>query len=405
MTNPIGLLFQWSRALVAVALLSVLGACSSEEGDHYAPSVVFERTQSTHLIAPGYKNTAQLLLRGVTGTPYTITIVEGEEWCSTKLLTPTTIKHSVLYAGAGTVEFLYIDANRERTAPERRATILVAYESGELFTLTIDQEPYSVPENYDRAWAELPAYLDDDNFRYVTHYAPISANRTVRNFTLCYDTEKCIANWVAYPLHKIYMNGTYVRTDEWAYDPKIPTNEQADLTRGSYRGGVRGHQCMSNHRYNNYSLEMNEQTFYSTNIMPQNYDFNSGSWNDMENICSRQICADTLYVVTGTHDVASWGSDKAGKRVAVPKYCWKVLLRTKAGNTGKRISEITSASELKAIGYWAANSSASETGLKEYIVSVQYIEEQTGFQFFPMLQESIASAVKQQNKPSDWGIN
>lgn len=83
-----------------------------------------------------------------------------------------------------------------------------------------------------------------------------------------------------------------------------------------------------------------------------------------------------------------------------------MILRTRSGRTGKRIDQITDASQLKAIGYWAANASSSNSGsLRDYTVSVAEIESKTGYKFFPMLDESIAAQVKAQNNPSDFGIN
>lgn len=108
---------------------------------------------------------------------------------------------------------------------------------GHEFTLTIDQADYSVPASMDHAWAELPAYVEDPDYQYVTHYAPLSSTVTARNFTICYDTKKRIANWVAYPIHDCYMQGSYNRADTWAYDPDIPSSQQADLSLGSYRSG------------------------------------------------------------------------------------------------------------------------------------------------------------------------
>ena len=188
---------------------------------------------------------------------------------------------------------------------------------------------------------------------------------------------------------------------------KVPTNQQADLDGRSYQGGyIRGHQCMSNHRYVQASSEMNAQTFYSTNIMPQNSTFNSGLWGSMEQVCTAQACSDTLYCVTGNWGTRGYATDQNGKRIAAPEYCFKVILRTRSGRTGKRIDQITDASQLKAIGYWAANASSSNSGnLRDYTVSVSEIERKTGFKFFPMLDEKIAEQVKAQNNPSDFGIN
>lgn len=393
--------------LVAILLLT-LGACSSSnDGENSQPfTAVFFDSETTTLEARGYENEPRIVLTGKVGTSYTITITEGGAWCLTSRRNNATSATGTLVSSRQIV-YIYLDEND--TGESRHAEITITFEGGETFLLTLDQESYSIPASLDHAWAELPAYIDDDDFLYVTHYAPISSTVTARNYTICFDKTKRIANWVAYPLHDCYMSGTYVRSNAWAFDPDVPSAYQADLSLGSYQNwqtnGIRGHQCMSNHRYVPYSDELNRQTFYSTNIMPQNSDFNSGSWGSMETIASAQRCSDTLYIVTGTYGVRSWSQDKAGTEVAMPEYCWKVLLRTRTGRTGMRIDQITDASELKSIGYWAENSSASKNGLQEYIVSVAYIEQQTGYKFFTMLDEAIADEVKSQNNPSDWGIN
>lgn len=399
-----GLLKLFGRAMVLGALLLVFGRCgSSDDGTPANISAVFMETETTTLDAKGYATDPRLVLTGPVGTAYTVTVTEGGSWCWTSRRTHTTTKSAKLVS-ANDVVYLYLDDNE--TGASRRAAVDVVFDGGHEFTLTIDQADYSVPASMDHAWAELPAYVEAPDYRYVTHYAPLSSTVTARNFTICYDTKKRIANWVAYPIHDCYMQGSYNRADTWAYDPDIPSQYQADLSLGSYRsGGIRGHQCMSNHRYVPYSPLLNEQTFYSTNIMPQNSAFNGGSWLSMENTASSKRCADTLYIVTGTYGVQGSGSDKAGTSVAVPEYCWKVLLRTRSGRTGKRVDQITDASQLMAIGFWAKNASSSKNGLKEYITSVADIEEKTGYKFFTMFDDGIAADVKAQNNPSDWGIN
>lgn len=413
-----GLLKLFGRAMVLGALLLVFGRCgSSDDGTPANIAAVFMETETTTLDAKGYATDPRLVLTGPVGTAYTVTVTEGGSWCWTSRRTHTTTKSAKLVS-ANDVVYLYLDDNE--TGASRRAAVDVVFDGGHEFTLTIDQADYSVPASMDHAWAELPAYVEDPDYRYVTHYAPLSSTVTARNFTICYDTKKRIANWIAYPIHDCYMQGQYVRPDKnnpddkvWFYDPLIPSQFQVNLSKGSYKsGGIRGHQCMSNHRYVNYktdanlpSSDLNMQTFYSTNIMPQNSGFNGGSWLKMENTASVKRCADTLYIVTGTYGVQGSGSDKAGTSVAVPEYCWKVLLRTRSGRTGKRVDQITDASQLMAIGFWAKNASSSKNGLKEYLTSVADIEEKTGYKFFTMLDEDIAADVKAQNNPSDWGIN
>lgn len=388
--------------LMLVALSVSCG--SSEEGQGTSFGARFLESQNTSLEAPGYASDPRIVLSGTVGTSYTVTVTEGGSWCWTSRNTHATSRSGSLVTTADVV-YLYLAENDSGAA--RTATVRVAFDGGLEFDLTLSQPEYSIPAVMDHPWAELPAYKSIDNCTYVTHYAPISSTQPkARNFTICYDRSKRIALWVAYPIHACYMQN-YIRSDAWDFDPEIPEADQADLRSGSYRGGgVRGHQCMSNHRSVPYSTLLNEQTFYSTNIMPQESAFNGGSWLKMEETASAmgKSCADTLYTVTGNYGVRSWSTDRSGTKVAMPEYCWKVLLRTKNGNTRKLIDEIHDASELIAIGFWAENSSASADGLAEYTTSVAEIEQKTGYKFFPMLDEAIAADVKAQHNPTAWGI-
>ena len=81
------------------------------------------------------------------------------------------------------------------------------------------------------------------------------------------------------------------------------------------------------------------------------------------------------------------------------------MLRTRTGKTGERVGDITDASQLMAIGFWAENSSASKEWSASFLKSVHEIETLTGYSFFPMLDASVADAVKAQKNPSQWGIN
>lgn len=408
MTLSIGMLKPWGRVMLLLALVLCFGRCgSSDDGDGNTPfTAVFLDSQTASLDAQGYANDPRVVLTGKTGTPYTITITEGGSWCWTSRKQATTRTGTL----AASKSFVYLYLSENITGSVRRATLTVAFGTGEEFSLTLDQDPYTVPAAFDREWAELPAYVNGDNYLYTTHFAPITSTKTARNYTVCFDKTLRIARWVAYPLHKCYMQGGYKRLDAWAYDPDIPSQYQADLTRGSYKNssvyGIRGHQCMSYHRWATSSTEMNEQTYYSSNIMPQNSAFNGGSWNDMEDIASDhgRKCSDTLYLVTGNYGQRGWAQDKSGTQVAIPEYCWKVLLRTRSGNTKKRIDQIHDASELMAIAFWAENSSASAKELRQYITSVADVEQMTGYKFFTMIDPAIAAEVKAQNNPAEWGI-
>ena len=122
---------------------------------------------------------------------------------------------------------------------ERSATIEFEFFGGEPQVLVLTQfsasstnDPYD--EGHAKAWAELPEKRVDENFVYVSHFASLN-NRTVRNYSFCYDKTLHVAHWVAYPLHSVYR-GSIDRTDDFQYDPKVDYSWQPNLAAGSYRG-------------------------------------------------------------------------------------------------------------------------------------------------------------------------
>ena len=154
------------------------------------------------------------------------------------------------------------------------------------------------------------------------------------------------------------------------------------------------------------TIATNEQTFYATNMMPQAYDFNGGSWATLEDRVRTiaKTTSDTLFVVVGTLYENPRIINKNGRRITRPSHCFKLLLKTKSGNTHKSISEITSADELVSIGFLYENDNDSEyTTFSEAAVSVAEIEERSGFTFFRNIDPAIADEVKAQKNLSDWG--
>ena len=331
---------------------------------------------------------------------------------------------------------------KSHTAPEEPETPEVP---------EIPEEPES-PETptskYNREWAEQPEKKEHDHYLHKTYYATLMDGKRVRNFSVCYDTVKMCSRWVAYPGHSVYRKwGSYQvgennnsgRTNAWAFDdavtqyaphtdynqaysivskydsktdaydtakePVIPHRRQADIcfTNGFGWGWARGHMLPSSQRYNTW--ENNAQTCYATNIMVQQYDFNSGSWADVEALERNKNCSDTLYVVVGTLFEDNKTISRFGRTIGVPTHCYKLLLRTKSGNTGKAIKDVTSADELICIGFLYENSEASKnTATTAAATSVAEIEKRSGFKFFQNLNPAIADKVKAQNKPSDWGL-
>ncbi len=149
----------------------------------------------------------------------------------------------------------------------------------------------------------------------------------------------------------------------------------------------------------------NQTTFYATNMTPQLQALNGGQWQQLEDKVRGWVCSDTLYVVTGAHfdpnktTTYAYDNAGAGKACPVPTHYYKVLLRTKAGNTGKSVADCT-ADELECIGFVYDHTAGSWTAPADNTRSVADLEKMTGFTFFP----NVANAPKSTYTKADWGL-
>lgn len=254
------------------------------------------------------------------------------------------------------------------------------------------------------SWLELPAIGENGNMKWYYHTFEELGNSGLkgRNFSFYWSPEERLAHWVAYPLYDDCM-ASGNRTDDWDYDPKVPVNEQPNLS-SAYSGNYsRGHQMASADRNGNRTI--NRTTFYYTNMTPQVQDFNGGIWNNLEiKVRGYAEQADTLYVVTGAYmtDNAKWTSDKSGKKCIVPDYYYKAILYYK-GNNPKL------ASNYRAIGFWLKHTDRGSL-TSSYVYSIDELESKTGVDFFvnlaALVGDSQAAAIEAQDpkKVSGWGI-
>lgn len=250
-------------------------------------------------------------------------------------------------------------------------------------------------------WLELPKLTSDGSCRFVTHYVKMKT-KNVRNFSLLFDTDERIAYWVAYPHCKAYL-GDQKRSDAFQPDPKLDEDDQMSSTLpGNNYAYNRGHQIPSGDRTAN--AEMNIQTFYYSNMTPQLGSFNQKIWVDMETKVRNWLnSCDTLYVVTGAvlktvggNETVKYTTDKNGRRIAIPNYYFKVLLKLQLNNGNPNY---------QAIGFWFDHKANSGTVTSSYARTVDYIEEKTGFDFFSNLSEHIQTQVESKFEPDKWGIN
>lgn len=253
---------------------------------------------------------------GVASTPpYTISTTEEDAYFTFDITgsTPTTVK----FQSAGRVVLWGINAyNGENLNPGGGETPGGDTPGGDT--------PGGGGDPVFAGWMELPA-TDDSNLYFVAHKS--TANASGRNYSYYWDADALVARWVAYPLNPDII-GTGTRTDKWAEDDALPNGVAQPILKKAFNPSSysRGHQIASADRLR---YADNVQTFYYTNMTPQESKFNGSVWNSLEQkVRSWSGKFDTLYVVTGcvVEGSTKYAFDNSGKRVKVPVGYYKALL-------------------------------------------------------------------------------
>lgn len=344
---------------------------------------------------------------------WTLEVISGKDFCSA-------VRPVGLVGNEFSLAFTTNNSEEERSADVR-----ISFSDGYSNNFTIRQLPKTKDYFYDHTWAEQPEFMEGAPLVHKSYYTTLSNGKRVRNYSVCYDTEKLVSLWVAYPVHDIYTSGSTGRTEEWSFDdayyfangsnytrkyivtdPEIPQSKQQNIAEGGYQtnGLDRGHMLPSATRQSAY--ELNAQTYYATNMMPQASKFNQGIWGTLEGNVRGWRCADTLYVVVGTlFEGTPQYVNARGRKIQRPSHAYKIVMRTKSGRTGKHIANITSADELQCIGFLFSNDNeGANTSIKDAAISVSDIEKRSGVKFFRNLNPEIADEVKAQKNFSDWGL-
>ena len=251
-------------------------------------------------------------------------------------------------------------------------------------------------------WLELPEIYKVDGFKFFSHDGTLNG-RKIRNWSFNWDYDSRVSQWVAYPLYESIFAGSS-RTDEWSFDPILPSSWQQNVS-GGYKEGnngwyERGQQIPFSDRV---GYELNSSTFYGTNIVPRNQDFNGGLWTNLEKtVRSWASESDTCYVISGciTQGAKYYVIDRSGNKVTVPTAFFKAVLRYGQQST-------IGTDGFCAIAFLFDHEEYSEWGKgtlqvsKSMSISVNDLEDVLGYRLFVNLDNAIgkdkATAVKMEN--------
>lgn len=197
-------------------------------------------------------------------------------------------------------------------------------------------------------------------------------------YTTSYNADYKTPHWVAWELTKKETQGKETRTDKFLPDPDV-LGAKAYTTDYTNSGYDRGHMAPAADM--KWSRKAMEESFYLSNICPQNPNLNRGDWNDLEEQ-SRQWARKygRIYIVCGPIYDGKRPKRIGNNKVAVPDAFYKVIL-------------VNDKKDPKAIGFIFPNKAGSKP-LKRYAVSVDSVEKRTDIDFFPTLPDEVEDRIE-----------
>ena len=118
-------------------------------------------------------------------------------------------------------------------------------------------------------------------------------------------------------------------------------------------------------------------------------------WSSLEGALQSLGSKKIVYIVTGvafakvgeTKTISYTTAKNDTKKVPIPNYFYKVVLKVSTNSSGS----VTSAST---VGFWFENKAYSGSTYSNYTVSVDQVESWTGFDFFANLPDGVENSAE-----------
>jgi len=224
---------------------------------------------------------------------------------------------------------------------------------------------------------EFPLPLADRKEQIIRH----------TGYSVSYNVDWKIPNWVAYELTGTETQGYEKRKDRFTEDP---LTEGSDATNSDYShsGYDKGHMApAADMRWSSNAMK---ESFYFSNVCPQYPQLNRGKWKILEEQIRDIAVQDSAIIIVCGPIVNINHKTIGSNNVAVPEYFFKVILSPYVSSP-------------RAIGFIFKNENATAS-VRQYAVSVDSIEKLTGMDFFSKLPDNIENRIEATIDASAWGL-
>ena len=220
------------------------------------------------------------------------------------------------------------------------------------------QETTSSPLSLSPA-AELPRWANEQVAKpeQIIHHI---------GYTVSWNPVLLLPNWVAYELTADELIGSEERTNHFKPDPLVEGDPV--VTRDYSNSGYdRGHMAPAADM--RWSAQAMRESFYMTNICPQNHNLNAGDWKALEErVRDMAEQYEHVYVCCGPIISDPYQTIGQERKIAVPEAFFKVILTEQDG-------------EYQTEAY-LMNNQAGHKKLSTYKRPLQEVETITSLQFF-----------------------
>lgn len=197
-------------------------------------------------------------------------------------------------------------------------------------------------------------------------------------YTASYNNDYKTPYWVGWELTRQETKGNEGRKSKFMPDPDLPEPraEHADYTHSGYD---RGHMAPAADM--KWSERAMEESFYMSNVCPQNQKLNRDDWGDLEEYCrgwARKY--GTVYITCGPIYDSKRPKRIGQHGIAVPDRFFKAVLIYNRKNP-------------IAMGFLFDNKPHHQP-IDKYMVTVDELESITGFDFFAKLPDAVEDRIE-----------
>ncbi|MDE6296696.1 MAG: DNA/RNA non-specific endonuclease, partial [Muribaculaceae bacterium] len=228
--------------------------------------------------------------------------------------------------------------------------------------------------------------IDANSLLNVTTPSSLSSQiKDYEGFRVSFNRDNKTPNWVSWELLGTETDGPVGRYNTFWTDNEIENCPSTYDYRNS--GFDRGHLCPAADQ--KWSQKAMEDCFVLANICPQDHSLNTGAWKTLESKERLWAQRDSAIVIVSGPIYEPSDQDFIGNaQVRVPSAFFKVLAAPYLDNP-------------RGIAFIYPNMTAPGN-MENYVVTIDEVEETTGFDFFSALPDEIENLIESKSSFKEW---